>query len=57
MSTSAEQGTGEVFVYPDAAMEAMLASVGGTLLDPSVCERTARAGREQGRRIATSGLI
>jgi hypothetical protein len=57
VSTSAEQGTGEVFVYPDAAMEAVLASVGGTLLDPSVCEMTARAGREQGRRIATSGLI
>ena len=44
-------------VHPDAATEAVLASVGGNLLDPSVREGAARAGREQGRRIAASGLM
>jgi len=44
-------------VHPDAATEAVLASVGGNLLDPSVREGAARAGREQGQRIATSGLM
>jgi NTE family protein len=38
-------------VYPDEATEAAFASVGGNLLDPSVSEPGARAGREQGRRV------
>jgi hypothetical protein len=40
-----------------ARTEAVLASVGGNLLDPAVREGAARAGREQGRRIAASGLM
>ena len=51
-------GTEVDVVHPDAATEAVFASVGGNLLDPSVREGAARAGREQGRRIATtSGLM
>lgn len=38
-------------VFPDEATEAAFASVGGNLLDPSVSEPGARAGREQGRRV------
>lgn len=41
-------------VYPDEATEAAFASVGGNLLDPSVTESGARAGREQGRRVANA---
>jgi len=37
-------------VRPDEASQAAFASVGGNLLDPSVREAAARAGREQGRR-------
>ena len=37
-------------VHPDEASQAAFASVGGNLLDPSVREAAARAGREQGRR-------
>ena len=36
-------------VHPDEAAQAAFASVGGNLLDPSVREAAARAGREQGR--------
>ncbi|MEO5957523.1 MAG: patatin-like phospholipase family protein [Opitutaceae bacterium] len=39
-------------VHPDEATEAAFAAVGGNLLDPSVQKSAARAGREQGRRIA-----
>jgi NTE family protein len=39
-------------IFPDEATEAAIASVGGNLLDPSVREGAARAGREQGRRAA-----
>ncbi len=39
-------------VRPDEATEAAFASVGGNLLDPSVRERAARAGLEQGRKVA-----
>lgn len=39
-------------VHPDAASQAAFASVGGNLLDPSVREKAARAGREQGREVA-----
>ncbi len=42
-------------VHPDEAAQAAFASVGGNLLDPSVREAAARAGREQGRRTATAG--
>lgn len=42
-------------VHPDEAAQAAFASVGGNLLDPSVREAAARAGREQGRRAATVG--
>lgn len=38
-------------VRPDEATEAAFASVGGNLLDASVRERAARAGREQGRSV------
>ena len=38
-------------VHPDERSQAAFASVGGNLLDPSVREAAARAGREQGRRI------
>jgi NTE family protein len=37
-------------VHPDEASQLAFASVGGNLLDPSVREAAARAGREQGRR-------
>jgi len=40
-------------VHPDEAAQAAFASVGGNLLDPSVREAAARAGREQGRRTAS----
>jgi len=43
-------------VHPDEATQAAFASVGGNLLDPSVSEPGARAGREQGRRVANEGL-
>ncbi len=36
-------------IFPDEATEAPFASVGGNVLDPSVREGAARAGREQGR--------
>jgi NTE family protein len=42
-------------VHPDEASQAAFASVGGNLLDPSVREAAARAGREQGRRAAPGG--
>jgi NTE family protein len=38
-------------VHPDAASQEAFASVGGNLLDPSVREAAALAGREQGRRV------
>jgi NTE family protein len=43
-------------VHPDAATRAAFASVGGNLLDPSVCGPGVRAGLEQGRRITKEGL-
>jgi NTE family protein len=45
-------GSQVVAVRPDDATEAAFAAVGGNLLDPRVQESAARAGREQGRRIA-----
>jgi NTE family protein len=39
-------------IHPDEASQAAFAAVGGNLLDPSVREPAARAGREQGRRTA-----
>lgn len=39
-------------VHPDEASQTAFASVGGNLLDPSVREAAARAGREQGRSVA-----
>jgi NTE family protein len=42
-------------VHPDEVSQAAFASVGGNLLDPSVREAAARAGREQGRRVAVAG--
>ncbi len=41
-----------VVVHPDQATEAVFASVGWNLLDPSIREQSARAGREQGRSVA-----
>jgi hypothetical protein len=49
-------GTTVEVMHPDDATDAVLASVGGDLLDPSVRERAATAGREQGRRLAAGGL-
>ena len=43
-------------VHPDERSQAAFASVGGNLLDPSVREPAARAGREQGRQVV-AGLI
>ncbi|HXE59800.1 MAG TPA: patatin-like phospholipase family protein [Gemmatimonadaceae bacterium] len=45
-------GSQVVTVRPDDATEAAFAAVGGNLLDPKVQDGAARAGREQGRRIA-----
>ncbi len=42
-------------VHPDEASQAAFASVGGNLLDPSVREAAARAGRQQGQRGVFSG--
>lgn len=47
-----DSGVGVEVVHPDDATEAAFASVGGNLLDPSVRESAARAGRAQGRCIA-----
>ena len=41
-------------IHPDEASQAAFAAVGGNLLDPSVREPAARAGREQGRRTAAT---
>lgn len=41
-------------IHQDEATNAVIASVGGNLLDPSVRSAAAQAGREQGRRLATS---
>jgi len=43
-------------VHPDGAAEAAFASVGGNILDPSVSEPAARAGRDQGRRVTNESL-
>jgi len=42
-------------IHPDEGSQTAFASVGGNLLDPSVREPAARAGREQGRRVAVAG--
>ena len=42
-------------IHPDEASQAAFAAVGGNLLDPSVREPAARAGRDQGRRLAMLG--
>lgn len=49
-------GSQVVAVRPDDATEAAFAAVGGNLLDPKVREGAARAGREQGRRIAALNI-
>lgn len=45
-------GARVTIVHPDEGSQMAFASVGGNLLDPSVREPAARAGREQGRREA-----
>jgi NTE family protein len=45
-------GTRVDIVHPDEASQVAFASVGGNLLDPSVREAAARAGREQGQSIS-----
>jgi NTE family protein len=45
-------GSQVLVVHPDEATEAAFSAVGGNIPDPSVREGAARAGREQGRRIA-----
>lgn len=52
MNTLRQFGTQAEVVHPDAGTQAAFASVGGNLLDPSVREKAARAGREQGREAA-----
>lgn len=52
LETLRRNGARVEVVRPDETTEAAFASVGGNLLDPSVRERAARAGREQGRRVA-----
>jgi hypothetical protein len=45
-------GTHVDVVHPHEATQAVFASVGGNLLDPTVREGAARAGREQGQIVA-----
>jgi NTE family protein len=52
LETLRQNGAQVVVVRPDEATEAAFEAVGGNLLDPSVREGAAGAGREQGRRIA-----
>jgi NTE family protein len=52
VETLQRKGAQVMVVRPDEATEAAFAAVGGNLLDPSVREGAARAGREQGQRIA-----
>jgi len=56
LETLQRNGAKVVVVHPDEATEAAFAAVGGNLLDPSVRESAARAGREQGRRIADPSM-
>jgi NTE family protein len=51
-----DNGAAVVVMRPDEATEAAFAAVGGNILDPAVREGAARAGREQGRRIAASDV-
>jgi NTE family protein len=55
VDTLRRDGTRVDVIHPDEASQVAFASVGGNLLDPSVREAAARAGREQGRRVATAG--
>jgi NTE family protein len=55
VDTLRRSGAGVDVVHPDEASQAAFASVGGNLLDPSVREAAARAGREQGQRVAIAG--
>jgi NTE family protein len=57
VNTLRRRGARVDVVHPDEASQAAFASVGGNLLDPSVREAAARAGREQGRRGATVGTL
>jgi hypothetical protein len=43
-------------VHPDEATQAVLASTGSNLLDPSIREPAARAGREHGRRVSAGSI-
>jgi NTE family protein len=52
LETLRSDGTRVEVIFPDEAAEAAFAAVGGNVLDPSVREGAARAGREQGRRAA-----
>jgi NTE family protein len=52
-----EQETDLTVVHPDDATEAVFASVGGNLLDPSVRDAAAHAGREQGHRLVSDGHL
>ncbi|MGP6155922.1 MAG: hypothetical protein ACLPYS_00030 [Vulcanimicrobiaceae bacterium] len=49
-------GSSVELVYPDDATQAVLASAGGNVLDPSIREAAARTAREQGRRIASERI-
>ena len=57
LETLRRKGARVQVVHPDEGTEAVFASVGGNLLDPSVREGAARAGRKQGRSLATRELI
>jgi NTE family protein len=47
-----QEGSRVEIVHPDEAIKVAIAAVGGNPLDPSLRERLAPIGREQGRRIA-----
>jgi len=61
IQTLRDRGATVYVVHPDRASKSAFESVRGNLLDPAVREGAARAGREQGRRIAgevaTSWLV
>jgi NTE family protein len=57
LQTLRESGAHIEVVHPDEASEEAFNSVGGNILDPAVREPAARAGREQGRCIASRQVL
>ena len=52
VNTLRSRGAVVQVLHPDESTQAVLASAGGNLLDPSIREAAARAGRKQGRQMA-----